>query len=189
MLNLLIVPGLHGSEESHWQSKWQQQLPYTVRVQQRDWSEPALNQWSERVIATARGLDAFVIVAHSFGVLASVRALPQLGNRVKGLFLVAPAEPAKFGVEHLLPETSLRLPGRLIASQNDPWLSFDRARQLASRWQLPLLDAGYAGHINVASGHGEWPQGIRWLDSLLLEQQAQLRPSANNAPFHYQLAV
>lgn len=189
MLNLLIVPGLHGSEEAHWQSQWQQQLPFTLRVQQRDWSKPDLSVWSERVVETARVLDEFVIVAHSFGVLASVRALPKLGNRVKGLFLVAPAEPAKFGVESLLPATSLNLPGRLIASRNDPWLSFERAKSLAKRWQLPLIDAGAAGHINVASGHGAWPQGQRWLESLLLEQHSLLHTSANHAPFHYQLAV
>ena len=189
MLNLLIVPGLHGSEESHWQSQWQQQLPFTVRVQQRDWATPDLTAWSERVVETARGLDEFVIVAHSFGVLASVRALPKLGSRVKGLFLVAPAEPAKFGVEALLPEASLKLPGRLVASRNDPWLSFERAQQLAAQWQLPLIDAGSAGHINVASGHSTWSQGQRWLESLLLERHSALRSSANHAPFHYQLAV
>ena len=189
MLNLLIVPGLHGSEESHWQSQWQQHLPYTARVQQRDWETADLHAWSERVVATARGLNELVIVAHSFGVLASVRALPKLGNRVKALYLVAPAEPAKFGIKDLLPDSSLQLPGRLVASRNDPWLSLERAQQLASQWQLPLLDAGFAGHINVASGHGAWPQGLRWLEGLLLEQQRALHSSANHAPFHYQLAV
>lgn len=189
MLNLLIVPGLHGSEESHWQSQWQQQVPFTVRVQQRDWVTPDLHTWSERVVATARGIDEFVIVAHSFGVLASVRALPKLGNRVKGLFLVAPAEPEKFAAESLLPTFSLNLPGYLVASRNDPWLSFERAQVLAARWQLPLIDAGLAGHINVASGHGAWPQGLRLLEELLLAQHNVLRASANQAPFHYQLAV
>ena len=47
--------------------------------------------------------------------------------------------------------------GLLVASRNDPWMSFASARSWSERWGLSLYDAGRAGHINVDSGHGRWP--------------------------------
>jgi hypothetical protein len=34
-----------------------------------------------------------------------------------------------------------------------------RARWLAKRWGAEFVDMGEAGHINVASGFGPWPEG------------------------------
>jgi len=48
-MNLLIVPGLHDSGPAHWQS-WLQSLHRgALRAQQRDWSDPQLERWADRV--------------------------------------------------------------------------------------------------------------------------------------------
>lgn len=40
-------------------------------------------------------------------------------------------------------------------------------RSVSSKQYASLLvDAGQAGHINVASGHGAWPQGRQYLRAL-----------------------
>jgi hypothetical protein len=47
----------------------------------------------------------------------------------------------------------------LIASENDPHRSLERAKGLASDWGSRLVNIGPQGHINVASGHGPRPEG------------------------------
>ncbi|HQQ64477.1 MAG TPA: alpha/beta hydrolase [Pseudomonadales bacterium] len=166
MSTILIVPGLNGSGEHHWQTHWERHLPDTVRVQQDDWSHPDLDQWAANVVETAADRKNIWIVAHSFGVLAAVHALQHISTQVEGVFLVAPADPHKFRVQHQLTQQPLPVTGALVASHSDPWLSWQDAQQLADDWYLPVLDAGDAGHINVASGHFVWQQGLIWFESL-----------------------
>ena len=163
---LVIVPGLHGSGAEHWQTWLEEQVDGAVRVEQDTWSEPDLDRWSERVADTLRaaGPGPHVVVAHSFGCLATVRALvrePRLG--VAHLLLVAPAEPARFGVAHRLPQARLGIESTLVASDTDPWMSAANARAWALRWGSEWLNLGDVGHINVASGFGPFPLALDWV--------------------------
>jgi predicted alpha/beta hydrolase family esterase len=47
-------------------------------------------------------------------------------------------------------------------------MSFGRAAHLAKVWGSDLVDLGYAGHINVASGFGPWAKGKALRDDLFL---------------------
>lgn len=165
-MSFLIVPGLGDSGADHWQTLWEQRFPDARRVQQVHWDRPDLERWSDQVVRTLAAHGDAWIVAHSFGCLATVHALARAGALVQGVFLVAPADPEKFGLGDRLPHSPLAVRGALVASRSDPWLSFERARLWALRWELPMLDAGDAGHINAASGHGAWEQGWRWLHRL-----------------------
>jgi predicted alpha/beta hydrolase family esterase len=118
------------------------------------------------VVRTLEAHGEAWVIAHSFGCLATVHALARVHSLVKGVFLVAPADPDKFGVAAALPHYPLPVRGAVIGSRSDPWLTFEAARLWALRWELPVFDAGDAGHINVASGHGAWEQGWRWLHQL-----------------------
>ena len=51
-------------------------------------------------------------------------------------------------------------PAHLVASRNDPYCDYQRAEDLAGAWGATFQDAGEAGHINVESGHGPWPEGM-----------------------------
>ena len=75
----------------------------------------------------------------------------------------SPAIPASLGNFAGVPRTILPFPSVLVASQNDPYITPDRARLFASAWGATLFDAGACGHINVASGFGPWPQGLQIL--------------------------
>lgn len=162
MNHILIVPGLHNSGENHWQTHWEKNLPNTLRVVQDDWETPDIDQWAYRIVETSRDLDKFWIVAHSFGVLSTVHSLPDIADKVRGMFLVAPASPIKLGVDKLLSRKTLPVPGVIVASRSDPWVSWEGACQLSSDWGLSTLDAGYAGHINAESGHVHWQYGLEW---------------------------
>lgn len=179
MSSILLVPGLHNSGPEHWQSHWHRRYPDWQRVQDQTWHDPQLDQWADRVAAYLSLQSRPVhLVAHSFGTLASLVAAARHPDKVASLFLVAPADPARFGIADAdLPIIPSR-PGRVIASRNDPWMSFERAEYWSQRWQFPLLDAGHAGHINADSGHGAWPEGLAWLAAVLQQADAPL----GNAP-------
>jgi hypothetical protein len=82
------------------------------------------------------------------------------------MMLVAPADPHKLGLERLLPETPLDCASVVVASSDDPWLHFARAVYWAERWGSRFCNLGAAGHINMDSGFGPWPQGLYILRAL-----------------------
>jgi predicted alpha/beta hydrolase family esterase len=54
----------------------------------------------------------------------------------------------------------LNFPSVLLASADDPFCRIERAREFAAAWGAGLIEIGPAGHINAASGHGPWPDGV-----------------------------
>jgi predicted alpha/beta hydrolase family esterase len=171
---LVIVPGLHDSPPGHWQHWLQSLHPRAIRVQQRDWAVPDLEAWSRQVGAVLeRPADGrFIVVAHSFGVLALARHLQRHPRSpVAAALLVAPADPDKFGVAGLLPQGPLPVPATLVLSANDPWLNLTAGWQWARRWRVPVVELGEAGHVNAAAGFGRWPFAQQWV----LRQRLRLR--------------
>lgn len=167
MTTTLIIPGIRSSGTEHWQSWFEEHIPGAIRVGQHDWDQANLADWTSRVrrhIAHAPG--RIFIVAHSFGALAAVQAANDLDDRISGALLVAPADPDKFGIADYLPAKPLAFPNIIVASTNDPWMAFDRAAAWADRWGSELISLGDAGHINIESGYGPWPQGLLILDRL-----------------------
>lgn len=163
MAPVLIVPGRGGSGEAHWQSWLERALPGARRVIQDDWDNPDLASWAERVDAAARDFaEPPLAVAHSFGCLALAHAAGRFGTPLAGSFLVAPADPQRFGIPDETVLLSLGHPSELVASTNDPWLAFERTQGFAAAWGSRLHVLGAAGHINVDSGFGPWPDMLRW---------------------------
>ncbi len=178
-VDILIVPGWQNSGPEHWQTRWEKNLRTARRVIQDDWDNPNVETWGDRIAKFASGAtQPVVIVAHSLGVPAVVYAGDKLrGRGVIGTFLVAPAdvEFAHFwpdtggerwppvngdGGYTRMPETTLPFPAHLIVANNDLYCSYARAEYLAEKWGAKLTDAGETGHINTASGHGPWPEGL-----------------------------
>ena len=59
-----------------------------------------------------------------------------------------------------IPMMPLPFPSALIASATDPYCSPARAKEFAAAWGSALIESGDVGHINTASGHGPWPDGL-----------------------------
>ncbi|EKF76025.1 alpha/beta hydrolase family protein [Alcanivorax hongdengensis A-11-3] len=160
---VIIVPGLHGSEPQHWQSHWQNSLNHVSRIEVGDWETADLGCWRAGLVAALQAEPTpAVLVAHSFGCLASAAVAADYPGRVSALFLAAPADPAKFGVSHALRPLPLSIRGLLISSNTDPWISVFQAYCLARRLRTDYHNVGDRGHINVAAGVGNWLEG-RWL--------------------------
>lgn len=172
--DILIIPGLGDSSPDHWQSRWEAKLSTARRVEQRNWQSPRLEDWTTRIVTEVKAAQRPVLlVAHSLGVTAVVHAAPRLPpDVVRGAFLVAPPadsiliEAAGPGFTPL-PRAPLPFPSVLVASRNDPYAPFDESEEISYAWGSRLLDAGEAGHLNLDSGHGPWPEGLMSLAGFL----------------------
>ncbi|WP_295997723.1 alpha/beta hydrolase [Rugamonas sp.] len=163
---VLIAPGLQDSGPAHWQSRWQLLHPGFERVVQDDWDSTELGPWSARVGEVRRqDLRPTLIVAHSFGCLATVDSIVADPAQVAGVLLVAPADPDQFAAG-LLPALALPCPSTVIASSNDPWISAASAALWAQRWGSTLVEVGALGHINGESGLADWTFGQLQLQAL-----------------------
>lgn len=176
-VRILIVPGWRDSGPGHWQTLWSQRYADTVRVQQDDWQTPARAAWVERIRQTVlaqvdeqgRAVPV-VVVAHSLGCIA-VNHLPQDAEAcIRGALLVAPADPERRSIlSDFAPVPSRKLPYRsiVVASNNDPYCPIRLCGAYARNWGSEFVRVPEAGHINVESGHGEWPLGVALLQSLV----------------------
>ncbi len=166
-VRVVIMPGLHDSGPTHWQSRWQALYPEFERVRQDDWETPDLDRWAENLGTILRATPKpAIIAAHSFGCLASVQCASAGIPNLAGMLLVAPADPAKFELEKRLAQVRLSIPSILIGSENDPWMHAERAACWAETWGSEFLNAGHLGHINTESGIGDWLFGLAHLQRL-----------------------
>jgi len=173
-LDLIFVPGLGGSGPDHWQTRWRARLPTARSVEQADWDRPALTQWTGAIVAACGAATRPVLlIAHALGVTTLAHAALALAPfDVRGAFLVAPPsddflEASAFSRFAPNPRAPLPFASLVVASRDDPYGSIDSARDLARVWGSDFIDAGLAGRVNVASGHGPWPEGLMILARLL----------------------
>lgn len=173
---VVIVPGLRNSDEHHWQSLWQARLPNSKRIHVDDWNIPNLAAWREGIQAELDKLDRpAVIIAHSFGTLASAAIAAEFPDKIAALFLVAPADPDKFGIAQELPQDFLDVEAKIIASSDDPWMSETKAAYWALLWGADYLRIKNVGHINSDSHLGFWQQGVTLLHQLVRKARTKVQ--------------
>jgi predicted alpha/beta hydrolase family esterase len=165
--DILIHAGLGGGGPDHWHSRWRRRLSTARRIEQRDWNKPVLDEWVEtaqrEVAACSRPV---VLIGHSMGVITLLHAARKIAERVAGAFLVAPPSESVMlelpGVDKAFapaPRQPLPFPALMVGSSDDPYADAEFTRLLAHDLGAEFVDAGSAGHINVESGHGPWPEG------------------------------
>lgn len=171
---IFILPGIGNSGAGHWQTRWQERLPRTRRVEQEDWDHPVCDVWVAALEAAVRDSEPdVVLVAHSLACLQVAHWAASTRCRVRGALLAAVPDPegAAFPREAIgfspLPPGRFAFPSIVVASSNDPYGSVDHARRCATAWGSRLVEIGAAGHINTGSGLGDWPQGQALLAEFL----------------------
>jgi hypothetical protein len=189
---ILTVAGLNGSGPDHWQSRWDFRLANCRRVQMGDWHNPIRSYWVERLDQGLRAATRPVLLAaHSLGCLTVVRWAAQhwsivFQDVVAGAMLVAPPDVERADAPQSIrsfgpaPREPLPFPSLLVASRNDPFVSFETSARMAQMWNSDFVDLGNAGHINADSGLREWTEGLQLLASVgqraLAEQGPKLWP-------------
>lgn len=177
---VVIVPGLRDHVEEHWQTLLENKLD---RVR----SVPPLEEDKLSLTARIAALDAviseidgpIVLVAHSAGVMITVHWALQANRPIVGALLATPSDlerqlPAGYPMlEDLssngwlpIPRRQLPFPSIVAVSSNDPLADRLRVANMAEVWGSRLVDLGDVGHLNPASGYGEWPQAEEFIDEL-----------------------
>ena len=177
---IVTVPGLRGHVEDHWQTHLAARLPNVRPVPPLGPDNPGL---ADRVAAlqaiVAAAGTPVIIVAHSAGVLTTLHWALRHTGPVRGALLVTPpdlAAPLPAGYPSLalleehgwlpVPRRPLPFPSIVAASTNDPLGDPDRVRALAVAWGSRVREIGAVGHLNPASGYGNWPQADLLIDEI-----------------------
>jgi uncharacterized protein len=181
---VLIVPGLRDHVTEHWQTLLAARLATAGR---RVRSVPPMGRddldCAKRVEAIEREANAIegpvVLVAHSGGVVMVAHWARQTKRPILGALLATPPDferpmPAGYPtIDELqasgwlpVPRDRLPFPSIVAASRNDPLARYERVVELAQAWGSRLVDLGEVGHLNPASGYGEWPRAESFIDEL-----------------------
>jgi predicted alpha/beta hydrolase family esterase len=171
---VVLIPGLRGEDADHWQTRLAAAVPGARLVPPLGRGEPSLDRrvaQLDRAIADARG--PVVLVGHSAGVLVTVHwAARHAGpsRPVTGALLATPptldhALPAGYPSistlrEHgwmPIPRTRLAFRAVVATSDDDELGNPVWVASLARAWGARLHPLGPVGHLNPASGYGEWP--------------------------------
>jgi uncharacterized protein len=176
---VLIVPGLRDAAAEHWQTLLAKKLPRVREVPPMGREDLSCARRVAALEREAAAIDGpIVLVAHSGGVVTALHWALRSTRSVRGALLAAPPD-----FEHPMPEgyptvaqldaggwlpvpiAPLPFPSIVAASRNDPLCRFHRACEMALHWHSRFVDLGEAGHLNPASGHGDWPMA----DALVAE--------------------
>jgi hypothetical protein len=171
MTNYLIIPGLGNSGPDHWQTYFEKSGDHFYRVEQQEWDAPDCDEWVKAINAKVSQFDAasVVLVGHSLGCVSIAHWAAKYPTAIKGAFLVAPSDIE--APVYVFPSTGftpiplqkLLFKTMVVTSDNDEWVSLERAKFFASSWGSSFKNIGNAGHINVASGHTNWDEGLEML--------------------------
>lgn len=174
MTHYFIVPGLGNSGPEHWQTYFEKSGDNFFRIDQKEWDAPVCEEWVETMHEKISAFDlaTVVLVGHSLGCTAIANWAAKYDRQIKGALLVAPSDleapqytfPATGFAP--IPLTKINFRTIVVASENDIWVSLERARFFADHWGSEFLNIGNAGHINVASGHTNWDEGLAILKTL-----------------------
>ena len=173
---VLIVPGLRDHLAEHWQTLLAAKLAQTRSVR----TVPLLGRkylsCGERVRLIQFELETIdgpvIFVAHSGGAIMLAHWAQWYERAdIAGALLAAPADletPMPDGYPTMealrtqgwlpIPRSRLPFPSIVAASSNDPLASLPRVEQLAHDWGSACVHVGAVGHLNPASGFGEWPE-------------------------------
>jgi serine hydrolase len=180
MTRFVIVPGIDGSDETHWQTAWEHELGTdAVRIQPSSWEVPELDDWIQAIDAACQDAEpeeTVIVVAHSLGCWAATEWISRQARIGVGLFLVAPPDPQGpvFPRDAAPTFTELRarplgVPAVVIASDDDPYCALETAASFAHDWSTDLTTVEGHGHLNSASALGSWPEGQAMLARFMAE--------------------
>lgn len=174
--HLLIITGLGDSGEKHWQTFWLQKFPNSTKVIQDNWDAPQLSEWLLRLNETIQKIQQpTILVAHSLAVSVVMHWASKNKNpNIIGAMLVAPAdvdspEHTPDFLRHFspIPTQAVSFPTIVIGTENDTYMTLERAKELAEKWGSDFINIGKKGHINSESNLEYWEEGQNYLKQLI----------------------
>lgn len=174
----LLLPDLDGADGSCWQQHWTETRMDCRMVDLGHSGSPDRNSLVMRLDHALRGVNApVVLVGHGSGAL-TINAWAGLmsgesENIVVGALLIGPSDPLAQRADMRLkafapfPSAIMSFPALVVASEDDPAVSVDRAFDFARLWGAGFARFGACGHFGSADGLGWWPEGEELLDRFI----------------------
>jgi predicted alpha/beta hydrolase family esterase len=177
----LIVPGLRDHMPDHWQTLLERKLANATSVPRRDHNKLSCALWVDALDRSLAQIGGpVVLVAHSAGcAIVAHWAAQRKPHSIVGALLATPPDfdsplpqgyPTREALEHNdwlpMPVKPLPFPSIVAASTNDPLCRFERAIELAAHWGSDVVNIGTVGHLNPASGYGDWPRAEAFVREL-----------------------
>jgi len=177
---ILIVPGLRDHVAEHWQTLLEQRLLNAVSVSRMERDKLSCAAWVAKLDQSLAQFDRPpILVGHSAGVMIVVHWAQKHHRPIKGALLATPPDfesplPDGYPTQETLkqngwlptPRALLPFPSIVAASANDPLGRVERVAALAEAWGSRLVMLGNVGHLNPASGYGEWRQAESFIREL-----------------------
>jgi predicted alpha/beta hydrolase family esterase len=179
-LPTVLLHGIDGSQEGHWQRWLASQLTESGREVRfpdlPDAARPDLDTWLDSLPRVFEGLtdDGFDVVAHSLAALLWMHHAARVTAgipRPARVALIAPPAPdfipiaaASFGPIPI-DISALRAAADgtvLVGGDDDPYCPEGVARVYGAPLKMAATMISGAGHLNVASGYGPWPAVLDW---------------------------
>ncbi len=164
----LLLHGWGGSDYPHWQAWLAGQLASnygTVSFPLLDNPHyPSRNRWIKQAKKSLKDFKPETVVCHSLGCTLWFWLSQERLETLKHLILVAPPS-IETSIDTIstffpltLPETLYAQKIDLVASDNDPYIKIDEAKEMSKQYNANLITLKNAGHINAESDFGEWEQ-------------------------------
>lgn len=180
-VTVLFIPGLRDHVADHWQTLLAARLPNSRCVPPLENHKLSLSARVDAIERELAGIEGPVLlVAHSAGVLMTVHWAARFSRPIVGALLVTPPDlnrtwPPEYPSAQMLEENgwtplptgALPFPSLVAASSNDHLASLEAVRAMAVEWGSTLVELGAVGHLNPASGYGDWPRAETLIKALL----------------------
>jgi predicted alpha/beta hydrolase family esterase len=169
---VLIVPGLRDHVPDHWQTLLTARTSPAVSVEPMGRENIDLGTRLDAIEMAANAVQGpLILVAHSAGCIMVAHWAGRTKRPIAGALLAVPPDfeapmPAGYPTMDALgkagwlpvPRQPLPFPSIVAASLDDPLGRFDRISGLSEAWGSCLVNLGAVGHLNPASGYGDWPR-------------------------------
>jgi serine hydrolase len=176
----VIVPGLRDHVPEHWQTLLEPKLARAVCVPRMTRDKLSCAAWVAELDRTLAAINGpVVLVAHSAGCMITVHWAKEHRRPIQGALLAAPPDfesplPEGYPTQQVLrdngwlptPRATLPFPTIVAVSTNDPLGRYERVAELAVHWGSRIVNVGAVGHLNPASGYGEWPRALEFIREL-----------------------
>lgn len=174
----LLLADLDCEGAGYWQNHWVASRIDCRTVDLGHARRPDRNSLVSRLDHALRGIDApLILVGHGLGALTIAAWAGLMSSEseiaVAGALLVAPSDAVADSADSRLqgfaplPATVFSFPALVIASEDDPNVSPDRAFDMARRWGAGFARFGACGHFAPDDGIGWWPEGEALLDRFI----------------------
>lgn len=120
MVATLILPGLNGSAEGHWQRHWARDNASSTILRQASWSRPVLDEWLQALEDELERVGDVWLVGHSLGCLLAAH----IGTRPAARHVKAPSLLRLViwrGLSDCIPALSISARCRQLFFLSGPW--------------------------------------------------------------------